>query len=100
MCFQVLGAVLGLTEQQCMINADDPKFIFSTSYEREDTNPPGLAGTTREYIEPFCGRWVGGMEGRTQGLGKWEKEIIIEGEGERLEGRIDGERERGESKLE
>lgn len=49
---------MGLTEQQCMVNADDPEYIFSTSYETDDANPPGVGGSTREHIEPFCGRWV------------------------------------------
>lgn len=59
---------MGLTEQQCMVNTDgSPKFMFSSSYERDESNPPGSAGSTREYIEPFCGRWVGCMEGRREG---------------------------------
>ncbi|KAK3879633.1 hypothetical protein Pcinc_015818 [Petrolisthes cinctipes] len=55
---EVLGAVKGLTEQQCMLNGDDPKFMFTCSYERDETFPPGTAGTTREHVEPFCGRRV------------------------------------------
>ncbi|KAK3895441.1 hypothetical protein Pcinc_000890 [Petrolisthes cinctipes] len=55
---QVLGAVMGLTEQQCMVNGDNPKFMFSCSYEKDETFPSGTAGTTRDHVEPYCGRQV------------------------------------------
>lgn len=69
-CCQVLGAVMGLTEQQCIVNADgNPKFMFDSNYERDESYPPGTAGSIREYIEPFCGRWDAWREGGREIIG-------------------------------